>query len=78
MIFLVHQCDVKACKENVVIDGNFDNNIECCTAKEGGYIEFDSLPGQIRTGCIRTPKFGSQFCEQHLRGHKELDKVGTK
>ena len=70
MIFLVHQCDMKACKENRVIDGNFDNNMECCTAKEGGYIEFDSLPGEIRTGC--------QFCEEHLRDHKELDKVGIK
>ena len=47
MIFLVHQCDVKGCKENLVIDRNFDNNMECCMAKESGYIECDSFPGQI-------------------------------
>ena len=48
MIFLVHQCDVKDCKENLVIDDSFDNNMECCMAKKSGYIEYDSLPRQIR------------------------------
>ena len=48
MIFLVHQCDVKDCEENLVIDGNFDNNMECYMAKESGYIEYDFLPRQIR------------------------------
>ena len=55
-LFIVHQCDVKGCKENLVIDRSFDNNMECCMAKERlvGNIEYDSLPGlpaQIRTGC---------------------------
>ena len=67
MIFLVHQCDVKGCEENLVIDGNFDNNMEWIMAKESGYyIKYDSLPGQIRMGCISTPKRGSRFCEEHL------------
>ena len=47
-------------------------------AKESGCIEYDSLPGQIRMGCVRTPKLGSQFCEEHLQDLKELDKVGIK
>ena len=47
-------------------------------AKETGYIEYDSLPSQIRTGCIRTLKPGSQFCEEHLQNHKEIDKVGIR
>ena len=51
MIFLVHQCDAKVCKENLVIDGSFDDNMEHCMAKESGYIEYDSHPGQIRMGC---------------------------
>ena len=66
MISLVHQCDVKGCEENIVIDGNFDNNMEWIMAKESGYIEYDSLPGQIRMGCIRTPKRGSRSCEEYL------------
>ncbi|KAK2549883.1 hypothetical protein P5673_029592 [Acropora cervicornis] len=32
--WIVHQCDVKGCKENLVIDRSFDNNMECCMAKE--------------------------------------------
>ena len=55
--------------------------MECCLAKERlvGNIEYDSLPGlpgQIRMGCIRTAKLGSQSCEDHHQDHKELDKVG--
>ena len=55
-LFIVHQCDVKGCKENLVIDRSFDNNMECGMAKERlvGNIEYDSLPGlpgQIRMGC---------------------------
>ena len=38
MIFLVHQCDVKGCEENLVNDGNFDNNMEWVMAKESGTI----------------------------------------
>ena len=76
LFLIVHQCDVKVCKPNLVVDGNFCNNMECCMTKESGYIEYDSLPGQIRTGCIRTPKLARRFCEEHVRDHKELDKVG--
>ena len=66
MIILVHQCDAKGCEENLVNDGNFDNNMEWIMAKESGYIKYDSLPGQIRMGCIAAPKRGSRFCEEYL------------
>lgn len=71
---LDHQCDTNGCKRNLVLDGNFDNNRECCMAKDSGFIQYDSLPGQIRSGCIVTPKLGSRFCENHIVDHKELDK----
>lgn len=51
---------------------------ESCMAMETGYIEYDSLPSQIRTGCIRTLKHGSQFCDEHPQNHKEIDKVGIR
>lgn len=51
---------------------------ESCIAMETGYIEYDSLPSQIRTGCIRTLKHGSQFCDEHPQNHKEIDKVGIR
>lgn len=49
--------------------------MECCLAKERlvGNIEYDSLPGlpgQIRMGCIRTAKLGSQSCEDHHQEKK--------
>lgn len=71
---LDHQCEINGCKKNLVLDGNFDNNRECCMAKDSGFIQYDSLPGQIRSGCIMTPKLGSRFCEKHMVDHKELDK----
>ena len=35
-------------------------------AKDAGYIEFDGLPGSIKTGCTATPAFKSCYCEQHM------------
>ena len=74
-LFIVHQCDVEGCKENLVIDRSFDNSMEFCMAKErlGGVlnmIPFLDDPGQIRMGCIATPKLGSRSCEEHHGDHK--------
>lgn len=74
---LVHQCDISGCKKNLVLDGNFDNNQECCMAEGSGFIEYDSLPDEIKTGCTNTPKLSTRFCEEHLVDHQELDKVCT-
>ena len=56
-------------------DGNFDNNRQCCMAKGSGFLQYDSLPGEIKTGCMQTPKLGTRFCEKHLVDHQQLDKV---
>ena len=34
-------------------------------ATDAGSIEYPSLSGSIKTGCTRSPKFKSRFCEQH-------------
>ena len=71
---LVHRCDVKGCAGNLVLDGNFDNNRECCMAKKSGYLIYKSLPGEIPTGCMNTPQLGQRFCNLHHHDHQELDK----
>ena len=34
-------------------------------ASEAGYIEYPSLRGSIKTGCINSPAYVSRFCLQH-------------
>ena len=50
---------------------NFDNNMECCIAKESGYTELWFLwrhqNGLNKNGL----KLGSRFCEDHLQDHYE-------
>ena len=72
--FAVHSCEVKGCQNNVVLDGNFDNNRECCMAKTSGCLKYDSLPGEITTGCTKTPKLGQRFYKDHCQDHQELDR----
>ena len=49
----------------MVIDGNMKNHRMVCYATSAGYMEYDGLPGRIRTGCPRTPDFKSRYCMQH-------------
>ncbi|XP_068734528.1 uncharacterized protein [Montipora capricornis] len=70
-----HKGNSPGCKTNLVIDGNFDNNRECCMGKGCGFIQYDSLPGEIKTGCTQTPKLGKRFCVEHLLDHKGLDEI---
>lgn len=49
----------------MVIDGNQKIRRSVCMATDAGSIEYPSLPGSIKTGCTRSPKFKSRFCEQH-------------
>ena len=42
------------------------NRRDVCFAKDAGYIEFDGLPGSIKTGCTATPAYKSRFCDQHV------------
>lgn len=61
-----------------MLDGNFDNNRECCMAKTSGCLKYDSLPGEITTGCTKTPKLGERFCKDHCQDHQELDRNSEK
>ncbi|XP_068684800.1 uncharacterized protein [Montipora foliosa] len=70
-----HKGNSPGCKTNLVIDGNFDNNRECCMGKGCGFIQYDSLPGEVKTGCTQTPKLGKRFCVEHLLDHKGLDEI---
>ena len=41
------------------------NRRDVCYAKDAGFIQFDGLPGSIKTGCQATPAYMSRYCDQH-------------
>ena len=41
------------------------NRRPVCNARDAGYIEYPGLPGKIKTGCMKTPKFSSRYCDVH-------------
>lgn len=43
-------------------------------AKTSACLIYDSLPGEIATGCIKTPKLGARFCKDHCVDHQEMHK----
>ena len=49
----------------MVIDGNQKIRRSVCMATDSGSIEYPCLPGSIKIGCTKSPKFKSRFCEQH-------------
>ena len=49
----------------MVIDGNLKNHRPVCAASEAGYVQYDGLPGKIKTGCTNTPRQKSRFCPVH-------------
>lgn len=42
------------------------NRRDVCYAKDAGYIEFNDLPGSIKSGCQATPAYKSRYCENHV------------
>lgn len=64
-IFAEHICSTPGCKTIVVMDGNMKNHRDVCKATEAGYSTFDGLPGQVKTGCQKTPDFKSRYCYLH-------------
>lgn len=64
-IFTEHHCGYPGCGLVMVIDGNQKIRRSVCMATDAGSIEYPSLPGSIKIGCTRSPKFKSRFCEQH-------------
>lgn len=49
----------------MVIDGNMKNRRDVCAASEAGYIEYEGLPGFIKTGCQNSPLGMSKYCYSH-------------
>ena len=55
------------------------NRRDVCYAKDAGLIQFDGLPGSIKTGCPETPDFKSRYCSQHksqacdLQSYEDVD-----
>lgn len=60
-----HHCSIRGCNSVLVLDGNMKNHRDVCKAKHAGFVEFDGLPGQIRSGCQKTPDFKSRYCSLH-------------
>ena len=49
----------------LVLDGNQKNRRDVCYAKDAGFIEFEGLPGSIKTGCPSSPTLKSHYCVDH-------------
>lgn len=62
---LGHKCSYPGCKNVLVIDGNMKNRRDVCAATEAGFIEYDGLPGIIKTGCQLSPGYQSRYCHNH-------------
>lgn len=60
-----HRCHSEGCGTVLVLDGNQKNNQPVCATEEGGYVEYASLPGKVRTGCLNSPEQQSIFCSLH-------------
>ena len=41
------------------------NHRSVCAASEAGYLQYDGLPGRVKTGCTYTPEQRSQFYHLH-------------
>ena len=65
LIFVAHRCKFPGCGSVFVLDGNMKNRRDVCYAKDAGFIQFDGLPGLIKTGCTSTPAFKSHYCSHH-------------
>lgn len=62
---LGHRCSKKGCWNVFIIDGNLKNHRSVCAASEAGFIEYDGLPGYVKSGCTNTPEQTSRFCSIH-------------
>ena len=64
-ILLDHECSLPGCKNVLVIDGNMKNRRDVCAANEAGFVEYEGLPGMIKTGCQLSPVSYSKYCFEH-------------
>lgn len=67
-----HRCQKSGCGTILVLDGNQKNNRTVCAAEDAGFIEFDGIPGSVKTGCMNTPEQKSLFCTLHRPRHVTL------
>ena len=49
------------------------NRRDVCYARDAGFIQFDGLPGLIKTGCTATPAYKSHYCSEHTNRVCELE-----
>lgn len=49
------------------------NRRDVCNARDAGFIQFDGLPGLIKTKCTATPTFKSHYCSEHIHQACELE-----
>ena len=74
---LVHKCKFPGCGSVIVLDGNMKNRRDVCNARDAGFIQFDGLPGLIKTGCTATPAFKSHYCSEHTNQACKLKVLET-
>ena len=41
------------------------NRRDMCFAKDAGFIEFEGLPGLVKTGCPASPAYKNHYCDLH-------------
>ena len=65
--YLISQI-IAGCQLVLVIDRNQNNRRAACMASEAGYIEYQSLLGSIKIGCIDSQAYYVlRFCVQIMR-----------
>ena len=63
--FLAHRCRYPGCGGVIILDGNMKNQRNICAATEAGYVQYQHLPGSIKTGCQLSPPSTSKYCYLH-------------
>jgi len=61
-----HLCATPGCSNVIVIDGNMKNCRQVCGVKDVTVCLFQSIAGEIKTGCINTPQKGYLVCKNHI------------
>ena len=77
IFYVGHKCNHPGCRSALVLDGNMKNQRDVCMAKDAGFVEFTSLPGKIKTGCVHTPAHKNRFCLSYLNhSFSDTDETG--
>lgn len=60
-----HRCSKSGCGSALVFDGNIKNHWSVCYVEKASYVQYEGLPGKLRTGCPNTPTYKSPYCHLH-------------